>query len=271
MTGPTEEPVVAVLAEEWSAICDLGAELDAEEWDLASECPGWTVRDLVSHMIGTERSLLGEPSPAPLAERPPHIRNDVGASNEAWVADRRTRSGKEVLDEFREVTDRRLVQLRSFAAERFERPGASPVGEVPYREFMQVRVMDCWTHEQDMRVATGRPGHRQNDAAEISIDRMASAMPFVVAKRAGAPDATAVRFEVTGVPARRVGVVVRDGRGRVEPVDVPTIELTMDSEVFWRLSCGRITGDAALDGAMVTVAGDAALGRRILDNMAFMI
>ena len=42
----------------------------------------------------------------------------------------------------------------------------------PYREFMRVRVMDSWVHEQDIRVATGRPGHDSGPAAQLSIDRL---------------------------------------------------------------------------------------------------
>ena len=129
---PTDpvDPVVAVLAEEWAAIGDLGGDLREDEWDMPSECPGWTVRDIVSHMIGTERTLLADPAPPPVAERPPHVHNDVGASNEAWVAARRNLPGAEVLAEFRQVTARRLEQLAEFPPSRFDELGPSPVGQV---------------------------------------------------------------------------------------------------------------------------------------------
>jgi len=195
-TGP-QEPVVEVLAEEWGAIGELGEALDGGEWELPSECPGWTVRDVLSHMVGTELSLLGEPSPDPLST-PTHVHNEIGARNEGWVASLRNHTGPEVLDVFRDVTSRRLAQLRSWPPSRFEEVGPSPVGQVPYREFMRVRVMDCWVHEQDIRVATARPGHRQGSAAALAIDRLASAMPFIVGKKAGVPDGSLVRFELTG-------------------------------------------------------------------------
>ena len=265
------DPVVAVLAEEWSAICDLGVELREDEWGLPSECPGWTVRDLVSHMIGTERSILGDPAPPPVPERPPHVHNDIGAANEGWVAARRSLPGAEVLAEFRAVTARRVEQLEGFAPEHFDEVGPSPVGQVPYREFMHVRVMDCWVHEQDMRVATERPGHSDGPAARIAFDRIASAMPFVVARKASAPDGTGVRFTLAGSPARTVEVAVRDGRGALEPCARPDVELAMDAELFWRLGCGRVAGEAALGAGLVGVEGDTELGERIVRSMAFMI
>jgi uncharacterized protein (TIGR03083 family) len=270
MGGSFEEPVVGLLAEEWEAICALGGQLTDEEWELPSECPGWSVRDVLSHMVGTERSLLGDPAP-PAAPEAPHVRNPVGALNEAWVAERRSRPGPEVLAEFAEVTHRRLEELAGFGPERFEQVGPSPVGQVPYREFMAVRVMDCWVHEQDMRVATGRPGHSEGPVAELALGRIASAMGFVVAKKAAAPEGTAVRFSLSGSPAREVGVVVRDGRGRAEEVLEPTLTLEMDAELFWRLGCGRVSGEAALDAGLVAIHGEDDLGGRIVRNMAFMI
>ncbi len=273
MTKGTQEPVIAVLEEQWQAIDTLGRDLGDDEWDLPSECPGWVVRDLLSHLIGIERVLLGDPAPPPLAELPPHVENEIGARNEAWVASRRPLPGRVVLEEFRDVTARRLAELRSSPPARFDEIGPSPVGEVPYREFMNVRVMDCWVHEQDMRVATGRPGHQSEPAAQLSVDRLCSAMPFVVGKQAGAPEGASVRFELHGPLSRRIDVVVRDGRAKSVPAldGEPTAVLDMDVEVFWRLACGRVDGQAARVARLVKVEGDTAVAFRVLDSMAFMI
>ncbi len=272
MTG-NEESVIAILAEEWGAIDTLAQGLTDSEWELPSECPGWTVRDVLSHLIGVERVLLGEASPPPLTELPEHVENEVGARNEAWVASRRSRPGPDVSREFRTVTTKRIAVLRSWPESRFDEIGPSPVGEVPYREFMHVRVMDSWVHEQDIRVATGRPGHDSGPAAELSIDRLCSAMPFVVGKQAGAPEGASVRFELRGPLSRRIDVMVLEGRAKVVPEldGQPTTSLDMDVEVFWRLACGRVDGKAARLAGLVDVGGDDALGSRVLDAMAFMI
>jgi uncharacterized protein (TIGR03083 family) len=272
VSNGSQEPVVEVLAEAWEAISELGEGLDAAEWELPSECPGWTVRDVLSHMVGTELSLLGEPAPDPLSA-PSHVHNEVGARNEGWVASLRNHTGREVLDVFRDVTSRRLAQLRSWPSSRFDEVGPSPVGLVPYREFMRVRVMDCWVHEQDIRVATARPGHRQGPSATLAIGRLASAMPFIVGKQVGAPDGSSVRFELTGDEPRRIDVVVQGGRAALsdDGGSEPTAELRMDLEVFWRLGCGRVTGEAARGAGLVELRGDADLGGRVVDAMAFMI
>jgi uncharacterized protein (TIGR03083 family) len=268
-----EEPVIAILAEEWDAIDKLGRDLGDPEWDLPSECPGWTVRDVLSHLIGIERVLLGDPSPEPLTVLPPHVGNEIGARNEAWVEPRRSRPGPVVLEEFRDITARRLADLRSWPGSRFDEIGPSPIGEVPYREFMRVRVMDCWVHEQDIRVATGRPGHASGPAAQLSLERLVSAIPFVVGKQAGAPEGSSVRFTLRESPPRSIDVVVRDGRAKTVPgLDgQPTASLDMAVEVFWRLTCGRVDGKAARLAGLVEVAGNDELASRVLDAMAFMI
>lgn len=273
MSTGAHEPVVAALDDAWGAVLAVGGELDATEWDMPSECPGWSVRDLVSHLIGIERTLLGEAAPPALERRPAHVRNELGDRNEAWVAPRRGLPGAAVLEEFRSVTGRRLADLRSWPTARFDEPGPSPVGVVPYREFMAVRVMDSWVHEQDMRVATGRPGHTDGPAAELSLGRLSSALPFVVGKQAGAPEGASVRFEVAGPLGRTLDVAVRGGRASVveDLPGRPATILTMDTEVFWRLACGRITGPAARDAGLVGLQGDAGLGAAVVDAMAFMV
>jgi uncharacterized protein (TIGR03083 family) len=272
MTG-TGEPVVTILEEEWAAIDALGQGLGDGEWELPSECPGWTVRDVLSHLIGIERTLLGDPAPPPLALLPAHVENEIGARNEAWVAPRRALPGRDVLDEFREVTARRLAELRGFPRARYDEIGPSPVGEVQYREFMHVRVMDSWVHEQDIRIATARPGHDSGPAARLSLDRLCSGVPFVVGKQAGAPDGSSVRFDLRGSLSRRMDVAVRDGRAKVVSAldGPPTAALDMDVEVFWRLTCGRVDGKAARLAGLVDVMGDNELASRVVDNMAFMI
>ncbi|HUY20813.1 MAG TPA: maleylpyruvate isomerase family mycothiol-dependent enzyme [Acidimicrobiales bacterium] len=267
------EPVVAILDEEWHAISALAQELADVEWDLPSECPGWSVRDVLAHMIGTERWLLGEPEPDPLPDVPDFVRNDLGASNEAWVAQCRPLPAGAVADEFRAVTARRLDEMRSWPEERFAAVGPSPVGPVPYREFMRVRAMDCWVHEQDMRVATGRPGHCTGPVAQLALGRLASGMPFVVGKQAAAPEGSCVRFELRGPVLGRLDVAVRGGRASIVTAgdDETGAVLELDDEVFWRLACGRVTGAAARDAGLVVVHGDADLARRVLDAMAFMV
>ena len=68
---------------------------------------------------------------------------------------------------------------------------------------MRIRTFDCWLHEQDIRDAVGRPGGEDGAAAALALDEMTSAIGYVVGKKAGAPQGSRVRFDLTGPAARR--------------------------------------------------------------------
>lgn len=266
------EPVIDLLSAEWSAIDDLCQDLSDEEWATATDCPGWTVRDQVSHMIGTERMLAGDSAPAAPATLGSHVANPIGEANEAWVDARRSTPGPEVLDEFRHVTANRLSQLRAMAPEDFDRVGFTPEGEGPYRRFMDIRVFDCWVHEQDIRRAIDRPGHLDGPIASASVHKIAAAAGYIVGKKAGAPDGATVVFDVHG-PTEVVVPVVVEGRARVldeVPTD-PTVTIRLDTSTYVALGCGRWDADRALADGDVRIDGDEALGRTILGNMSFTL
>jgi uncharacterized protein (TIGR03083 family) len=244
-------------------------------WDQPTECPGWSVRDQLSHMIGTELLLSGQTAPPGPVEWPAHVLNELGAANEGAVELRRSRPGQEVLAEFVEVTRQRLAVLRGLSPQAFDEPSASPIGRVPYRDFMWLRVFDSWVHEQDVRRALGRPGGRGGSGEAETLRRVESMLPYVVGKRVGAPDGTVVQWEVSGPLPRTVAVTVEGGRGRLDSSGdpsatavSPTVTLVLSADAFWRFGCGRVTAD---DGTMSLVEkdGDAELGRRVLEAMAF--
>ncbi len=214
---PSTHETEANLALVWASLDELLSDLAPAEWDLPTDCPGWSVKDVVSHLIGTESMLLGLRAPAPVAA--PHVRNALGAGIEGWVAERRGRSPGEVLDEFRRVTTARLAALEAMTDEQWEASTPSPAGEIAYGEFMKIRVMDNWVHEQDIRRALSRQGHLDGPAAEAALLRFTGSLGYVVGKQAGAPEGTEVVVHVVGPHAQVLAVTVAGGRAR--PVDEP--------------------------------------------------
>jgi uncharacterized protein (TIGR03083 family) len=261
------------LAETWASLAEVCGELSDLEWALPTECPGWSVKDQLSHLIGIEQAIMGEPAPAwsePLGE---HVRNDFAATNEPYVAVRRAEPGAAVRAEFEAVTTTRLAQLDELTAAEWAAIGWSPMGQVPHAEFMTARVYDSWVHEQDVRRALDRPGGSGNAASAISLGRIQDAMPFVVGKKAGCADGTVVRFDVSGPgdDARAFTVAVEGARAR--PVDdevTPTVTLSLSSLDFTRLGCGRASAAQVEAAGGIGLAGDEPVGRSVLDAMNFM-
>ena len=272
-TPGRHEPVIDELTEVWASVVTACEQLDDEQWGRPTDCPGWSVKDNLSHLIGIERMLLGDPAPPALTLVPAHVRNPFGEINEAWVDARRSAPGAEVLAEFVDTTNRRMAALVAMTAEEFDTVGWSPVGDVPYREFMVTRILDTWAHEQDMRRALLRPGGRNGVGERVVLDTCEKAMPFVVGKKVAPPDGTSVLFAISGVLGRHILVSVHGGRASLRPAPPavpPTVNLGMEQDEFWRRCYGRAVPDEVGSGATVSIEGDAGLGRRVLAELAFM-
>jgi uncharacterized protein (TIGR03083 family) len=263
------EDVIGLLEREWGSIAELCATFDEAQWRTPTDCPGWTVQDNISHLIGIENMLRGAPADPPIEDRPPHVRNDFAAFNEAAVEARRARSGAEVLAEFRAVTAERVGALRELPAEKWDEVGATPTGQDTYRHFMRMRAFDSWVHEQDIRRAVGAPGHLDGPVVDLVLEWHRRNIGFVVGKRAKAPDGAVVRFALEDNRPITVGVV--DGRAKVlddEPAADTTLRL--DVETFNALLCGRWDAATAIDRGRLHIDGDIALGGQVADAMAYV-
>jgi uncharacterized protein (TIGR03083 family) len=260
------DELIGGLALVWSSLGGLGTDLAAADWERPTDCPGWTVRDQYAHIVGTESALLGDPAPPPLAA--PHARNPMGEVNEGWVDPLRGRSGAAVLETFRIVTDRRLAALRAMTAEQWEAPTDTPVGPGTYATFMEVRIFDCWVHEQDVRRALDRPGHFDGPVAEVAMTRLIGSLGFVVGKRVGPPDGTTIVVELDPPLGRRLAVGVTGGRAApVEPPSSPSVRIRTDGETWMRLSAGRTSAGDAITAGRIAFEGDATLGRAVLEQL----
>ncbi len=262
---PSASPSIDHLEQTWRSLIDVCSDLSEEEWKRPSGCPGWSVQDNVSHLIDYEARALGRPGPEEEPAARPHTRNALGESNEVGVEHRRGRPGADVLAELREVTAARAAQLRALTADDLEREVATPAGPGTVADMLRLRVMDTWSHEQDIRRAVGRPGHDRGPAVEETVTYFTHFLPIVVAKRAGAPDGTVAVFDVGDV--HRCAIAVAGGRGRVLDTDPDQwrVRLAMPATTFGALVGGR---DDVPDD--VTIEGDEELGQRIVAALGFM-
>lgn len=261
------QAIVDMLAHVWNQVAAVCGGLDDTSWSLPTECPGWSVQDHVSHLIGTESALLGRPQPPRVPASSGHVHNPIGERNEVWVDERRSWPPAQVRDEFHDVTAARLGALRAMSPQEFAADSWTPLGPGTYADFMAIRVLDCWVHEQDIRRAIGQPGDLDSAAARHTVARLLRAMPAVVAKRAGAPDGAIVVFNVSGPAGSIFPIEMRSGRAVLAESTpaTPTLTLGLSVETFVRLACGR--GDPAVVGAEVDMEGDPALGEAIVRSM----
>jgi uncharacterized protein (TIGR03083 family) len=269
----SNQEVVDLMERVWSSIDSLCSPLTEAQWKTATDCPGWSVQDQMSHLVGAESGILGEPRPDHTPQDTGHVKNDIGQSNEVVVDFRRSWTGQKVLDEFRDLTGRRMAYLRGLTEDQFATEMQTPIGPGTVTEFVRIRIMDAWVHEQDIRRALNMPGELESAVAAHAVGRVARAMPFVTARKAQAPDGATVVFEITGPAGRVVPVAIEGGRGSeldAEPTS-PTVKITADVETFMCLGCGRWDPAESLSSGKIAVVGDTALGEKIVHQMNIMI
>jgi uncharacterized protein (TIGR03083 family) len=257
----------------WDSLDALLSGLSEQQWQSSTPLPGWCVHDVVAHMIGTESSLqgIGAPDADIDLSTLEHVRNDVGAANEAWVRHLSAEPGAVLLQHFRSITAQRRDVLTGMSVDDWNAVNPSPVGLETFGRFMRVRTFDCWMHEHDIRDGVRAPSadaDLSGPAARLSLDEIAATMGFVVGKLGKAPEGSRVAIEVTGPLARTIRVAVGD---RAQVVDDfggldPTSTIRLDGLLLARLAGGR-TGDTA----GVELGGDTEVAGRIVERLNFVI
>ncbi|MEI2774420.1 MAG: maleylpyruvate isomerase family mycothiol-dependent enzyme [Tetrasphaera sp.] len=257
----------------WSQACaDVSAiidELTADQWAAPSDCPGWSVQDVVAHLAALETELATGRRPRDV----PDVSGKTVSSawTEAGVAERRENTPEQLIAEFRDAAASRRQTL---AADPPTNPAAIPEprpGNVPWDNatLLRNRVLDVWVHEQDIRRAIGLPGGMDSPAAQITAATFAAALPFALARKTGAAPGTRVAVVVDGIPAD----LVLDEDGRARPVDpaaggAPDTTITMNRETLTILGAGRRTPDNLPPTARLEITGDRDLAARFLAAMA---
>ncbi|MBC7631957.1 maleylpyruvate isomerase family mycothiol-dependent enzyme [Aeromicrobium sp.] len=246
------------------AVLSLAPSLDETDWSTPTDCPGWTVKDVLAHLAHLETELCS------IAQNTHDVTGAhelVSSYTEAGVAERRHRTPTELIDELTAA-----VELRSSRLVDVPDDPATPAPVTPggiswtWDKLLRNRSLDMWVHEQDIRRAIGRPGGLDSTGAQIATMTFSLAMPFILGKKVRPPASSIVHWDVTGAVPLDLAVQIGDD-GRASPVNLvgqPTTTLSMDSETFTALAAGRRTSDMV----DVTITGDHALGLATLAAMS---
>jgi len=267
-----KEAAVDLLRHEYAALAEVCADLSPGQWDAPTALPGWSVRDALSHVIGAEAMLLGDPAPSVDVSHLTHMRNPIAEANEVWVEALRGTPGPEMLARLEDVTSRRMALLDAMTQEEFDAPSWTPAGrDETYGRFMRIRHYDCYLHELDIRMALDLPARETASDLASAFDEVATGLGYIVGRRAALPDGSRVRIDLTG-PVPRTYLVQVDGRAAVvqELDGEPTVGIELPGVRYLRLTGGR--HDPGVDAdAGVRFTGDRELGLQLVSNMSFTI
>ena len=242
---------------------EVVATLRDDEWDRPTGCPGWTVSDVVAHVVGLEDVLTGGSEPdVDLPDDLPHVDNEVSRYTERHVHVRRGCAPGELVEELSTVVSRRRNQL---AGDLGAMAPSFLGGEQPLVKSLGLRAFDIFAHEQDIRRAVGRAGHLDGPAAASYLERVLRGLAQSLPDRVVADEAT-LTLAVVGDQQDTLWLDLGLGEVLSGPPTHPTLTMTFQFRDLVPLTGGR--EDAPDPAHRATVEGSDALAARVLTSLA---
>lgn len=268
--------VLDLFPEERRHLLSLLSELSPEHWQAATVCPGWTVKDLVAHLLGDDLGRLSggrDRHGAAISSSPPswdELVASINERNEAWVTACRRLSSRVLVELLAWSGDQVVAHFASLDPMAaglnvgWAGPGPAPNWLDVAREYTE-----RWAHQEQIREAVGAPGLRHRRLFFPILDTFVHSLPHVY-RDVAAPDGTHVRLVVSGAAGGAWSVVRREDRwGLYEGVEVPPATVvTLDEDLAWRLFTKGV--DQAVARHEAVLEGDAALGEVVLRAVAIL-
>lgn len=187
---------------------DFLATLDPDQWAAASRCDGWSVQDVVAHLVGTNQywglsireGLNGQPTRY-LAGF------DPVATPAQMVDGLRALSPAEILDQYRASVEQLAGVLVGLDDAQWEVVAEAPPGHIAIRAVALHALWDAWTHERDVCLPLGVTPPVEADEVAGCLYYCAAIGPTLAATQGSAREGT---LEVTAT-APEVSFVVRAG------------------------------------------------------------
>jgi uncharacterized protein (TIGR03083 family) len=150
-------------AVEYGRMSDMLRGLQQADWEQPTDCDRWTVKDIVSHIVGITESLLSVRELRRQGKEGKRFRKELGfnsldAGNEVQVLERRHLHPEQVRAAYEEIVPRMLRRrTRTPALARKLVPIPNPLGGLMSLGYLFdiVLTRDIWTHRVDINRATG--------------------------------------------------------------------------------------------------------------------
>jgi uncharacterized protein (TIGR03083 family) len=239
---------VAAVNDTLTAVADVCRDLDEAAWSSPTGCPGWSVKDNVSHICDVEHLLVGDPPTAIEMAFGDHVVSPVGERMELGVELRRSWTPSEVLADLEATTKRRIEHIAGFDEAALEEIAyGHPFGPMPQRNFLTLRVFDLFTHEQDIRRAVDRPGKVESPAAQMTVRFAVKSLARFLSERAPEMRGRVICIDVDGFTTT---VDLTGERPVVRHEPGPGVRMSFDLGNFMAWIGGRSDrADFAVSGA----------------------
>jgi uncharacterized protein (TIGR03083 family) len=257
-------------------LIDLLSSLSPGEWDLQTVAPLWKVRDVAAHLLDTALRKLSMVRDSCYVEAvnirsPQDLLVLVNRLNREGVTVYRRLSPKVLIDMMKEVCDQSACfheSLDPFAPAAFAVSWAGEDRSLNWFDTAR-ELTERWHHQQQIRLATNRPGIMTPDLYHPVLDCFVRGLPHVY-RNVDAPAGTLLQLEIFGecggfwfLSRKSAGWhLVQTSEGKF------AARVKIPQELAWRVFTKGIDRDSAL--AQIEVNGDRDLGKKILELTAIV-
>lgn len=130
--------------------------LDDEQWATPSRCEGWTVRDVIAHLVGADR-FWAVSARSGLADKPTRylVGFDPVATPAAMVAGTREQTPAAVLADYHQAVADLVGAVSDLDPERWHAIAEGPPGHLELQATVRHALWDGWIHERDVAFPLG--------------------------------------------------------------------------------------------------------------------
>lgn len=259
-----------------SLLIELLRSLKPDEWERQTIAPQWKVKDVAAHLLDTQLRKLSIVRDGYVAETPnaaldADLVSFVNRLNREGVAIHR-RLSPQVLISLMELASHESWQfhlsLDPFAKARF---AVSWAGESESENWFDAarEYTERWHHQEQIRLATDKPGIMTRELYFPVLDTFMRALPFHYRSVEVQPG-TLAQFTVPG----ECGGEWYLYRDQVDwklinqPIGSAVTTVAIPPEIAWRIFTKGIDKQSAMD--QVIINGDAQLGGHVLNMLAII-
>jgi uncharacterized protein (TIGR03083 family) len=279
-------PTVHLFPEERAALLSFLESLTPGQWEITDVYPGWSLKDVVSHLLADDlgrlsRSRDGHAAALFTFTTPETFEADllawINRQNNLWVEATRRLSPRILIDLLRWSGEQTQAYWESLDMDALTEP-VSWAGPERAPVWLDVarELTERWLHQQHIREAAGAPPLYDERIFVPVLDTFAHAIPHTY-REVDAPDGTRVRLILLppnvgaqGTAPLQYDVARASGRWRlVAPSGgEPAAQATMPADTAWRLFTKSMTPDEARASAILE--GDPALAVKMLETVSII-
>ncbi|MGO8871820.1 MAG: maleylpyruvate isomerase family mycothiol-dependent enzyme [Acidimicrobiales bacterium] len=212
---PSDDPAGPVIRQR-RRLADILAAFDADQWSAPTRCDGWTAKDVVIHLSGTNAFWAASIAAGRSGKPTRFLRSfDPVTTPAAMVSAASDIGTAELVDQFTTRVEALAALLDDLGDDEWSLPAEAPPGHIAIRAVALHALWDSWIHERDILLLQGVTPVEEPDEVAASLVYAVPLAPSFLATagstRTGQLHVSATEPELEFLVDIGTSVVVREG------------------------------------------------------------